>query len=154
MENLSLEQELLNTLQALQKTLRLYFGADFHRYGLSQPQLVLLLELTTRPDQPVCALSDATGIQKGNITAVCKQLEARGLVRRERCLTDNRQVLVHLTDEGRAIVDAICRQMRERLSEFTQSQTPDQLDQMRQGLVQFRCGLLEMQRFAERKEIT
>jgi MarR family transcriptional regulator, 2-MHQ and catechol-resistance regulon repressor len=43
----------------------------------------------------------------GNITTVVDNLEARGLVRRERRGDDRRQVTVHLTPEGRRLITKV-----------------------------------------------
>ncbi len=46
-------------------------------------------------------------MSRGNITTVLDNLEKRGLVRRERDNRDRRVIFVHLTDEGRALLQEI-----------------------------------------------
>ena len=46
-------------------------------------------------------------ISKSNVVAVVDKLEARGLVRRERSLEDRRCIFVHLTEQGRAMIEEI-----------------------------------------------
>lgn len=46
-------------------------------------------------------------MSRGNITTVVDNLEKRGLVRRERDSQDRRVIFVHLTDEGRALLQEI-----------------------------------------------
>jgi MarR family 2-MHQ and catechol resistance regulon transcriptional repressor len=43
----------------------------------------------------------------GNMTMVIDNLEKRGLVRRERSISDRRCYIVHLTNEGNAIISQI-----------------------------------------------
>jgi MarR family 2-MHQ and catechol resistance regulon transcriptional repressor len=43
----------------------------------------------------------------GNITMVIDNLEKRGLVRRERDMTDRRFFIIHLTDEGNKLISKI-----------------------------------------------
>jgi len=43
----------------------------------------------------------------GNMTMVVDNLEKRGLVRRVRDVEDRRYVTVHLTDEGRELIEAV-----------------------------------------------
>lgn len=43
----------------------------------------------------------------GAVTRVIDQLEARGLVQRERSLDDRREVKLHLTDAGRKMVESL-----------------------------------------------
>lgn len=53
----------------------------------------------------------------GNVTLVVDQLEARGLVRRERGVADRRYIKVHLTVEGEALVRGIFPGHAARLAE-------------------------------------
>ncbi len=46
----------------------------------------------------------------GNITVVVNNLEERGLVRRERMESDRRYVSIHLTDEGRELIEDVMPQ--------------------------------------------
>ena len=52
-------------------------------------------------------LGDKLLTSGGNITTVVDNLEARGLVRRERRGDDRRQVTVHLTPEGRRLITKV-----------------------------------------------
>jgi MarR family transcriptional regulator for hemolysin len=51
------------------------------------------------------ALSRRIGIQKASSTAVLDKLEARGFIRRVRDPRDRRNGILHLTPEGRAMID-------------------------------------------------
>jgi DNA-binding MarR family transcriptional regulator len=44
-------------------------------------------------------------VTTGSMTSLLDTLERRGLVRRQPHPSDRRQLLVHLTDEGQALVD-------------------------------------------------
>lgn len=46
-------------------------------------------------------------ISKSNVVAVIDKLETQNLVQRERCQKDRRQIFIHLTDDGRALVDEV-----------------------------------------------
>lgn len=46
-------------------------------------------------------------ISKSNVVAVIDKLEKRGLVKRERSVEDRRCIFVHLTEEGRTLVEEI-----------------------------------------------
>lgn len=49
-------------------------------------------------------LADATGERPTNITHLCTELEARGLVSRSRGEQDRRQILIALTEAGRRLL--------------------------------------------------
>jgi len=53
----------------------------------------------------------------GNITVVVNNLEECGLVRRERMESDRRYVQIHLTDEGRALIEDVLPDHVDRIVE-------------------------------------
>jgi MarR family 2-MHQ and catechol resistance regulon transcriptional repressor len=46
-------------------------------------------------------------ISKSNVVAVIDKLEERGLVKRERSQEDRRCIFIHLTENGKALVEAV-----------------------------------------------
>jgi MarR family 2-MHQ and catechol resistance regulon transcriptional repressor len=50
------------------------------------------------------AIGEKLFVSKSNVVALIDKLEARGLVKRERCREDRRRVLVHSTEAGRKLV--------------------------------------------------
>ena len=55
--------------------------------------------------QPVNIIGEKILLTSGSITTAVQRLEKQGLVSRERSSVDARVVLVHLTDEGRALIE-------------------------------------------------
>eukprot|EP00873_Tetraselmis_striata_P031959 jgi/Tetstr1/452223/TSEL_039259.t1 len=51
----------------------------------------------------VTGIGQRLGLDTGTLTPLLKRLEAAGLVRRTRSATDERRVVVTLTDSGRAL---------------------------------------------------
>jgi DNA-binding MarR family transcriptional regulator len=70
---------------------------------LTYPQYLAFLVLWERDDISVKALGERLFLDSGTITPLVKRLESRGLVSRHRDETDERQVRIRLTDEGRAL---------------------------------------------------
>ena len=66
----------------------------------------------------------------GNITMVVDNLEKRGLVRRERDTTDRRYVTVHLTDEGRRLIETLMPEHVAALREEMSFLTPEEQEQL------------------------
>src|ERR1700722_19227556 len=66
---------------------------------LSRTEVGLLSTLSRGP-QRITTLAELEGLAQPTMTSVVKQLEQRGLVRRERQSDDGRVVLVKLTDAG------------------------------------------------------
>jgi MarR family 2-MHQ and catechol resistance regulon transcriptional repressor len=75
--------------------------------GLSESQFGVLEILLHRGSLNQRGLGQKLFRSGGNITMVVDNLERRGLVRRERDAADRRHVKVHLTDEGRRLIQRI-----------------------------------------------
>lgn len=71
--------------------------------GLTFPQYLVMLALLDGAPQTVGALGARTDMDTGTITPLVKRLEAAGMVSRVRDRTDERRVLVDLTEAGRGI---------------------------------------------------
>lgn len=77
--------------------------------GLTFPQYLVMLELFNETPRTVGELGSKLGMDTGTITPVLKRLEAAGRIRRTRDRTDERRVLITLTDEGKALQDDLWR---------------------------------------------
>jgi DNA-binding MarR family transcriptional regulator len=93
-------------------------GAD-----ISRTELGLLSTLSGGP-QRITTLAELEALAQPTMTTMVKQLEQRGLVRRERHADDGRVVLVHLTDAGRATVEDYRSRIRAMLGTYL-SEIPD-----------------------------
>jgi DNA-binding MarR family transcriptional regulator len=71
--------------------------------GLTFPQYLAMLALLDSAPQTVGALGARLDMDTGTITPLVKRLEAAGMVTRVRDRTDERRVLVDLTEQGRAL---------------------------------------------------
>lgn len=74
-------------------------------YGLTYPQYLVLLSLWEEDGRTVKALGTTLGLDSGTLSPLLKRLEASGHIRRARDRADERQVIVTLTDKGRAMQD-------------------------------------------------
>lgn len=71
--------------------------------GLTYPQYLVLTVLWTQDKQTVGALGRQVQLESNTLTPLLKRLEERGLITRTRSTTDERQVNISLTDQGRAL---------------------------------------------------
>lgn len=71
--------------------------------GLTYPQYIALIALWEQDGQTVTELGEKLFLGSNTLTPLLKKLEAAGYLRRERGRADERQVLVSLTPEGRAL---------------------------------------------------
>src|SRR5262249_61863962 len=73
------------------------------RLGLTYPQYLVMLVLWEQDDVPVKDIGEKLFLDSGTLTPLLKRLEAAHLVRRTRSSEDERQVLIALTPQGRAL---------------------------------------------------
>lgn len=71
--------------------------------GLTYPQYLVLNVLWSQDEQTVVSIADRLALESSTLTPLLKRLEAAGHLRRTRNLNNERQVLVALTDQGRAL---------------------------------------------------
>jgi len=71
--------------------------------GLTYTQYITVVALYEQSGQTVSELGEKLFLESNTLTPILKKLEAMGYVTRERSAADERQVLVGLTNEGRAL---------------------------------------------------
>ena len=96
--------------------------------GVTLPQLYVLGTLGVLGDLPLGELSKQILVTKGNMTPIVDHLEKRGLVARERDLTDRRIVWVRLTPKGKELFSDIVSVYEEEFNQLLGSSlSPSQL---------------------------
>ncbi|MFI4974347.1 MAG: MarR family winged helix-turn-helix transcriptional regulator [Caulobacterales bacterium] len=73
------------------------------RLGLTYPQYLVLSVLWEGDDQTITGIASRLDLEPSTITPLVKRLEQAGHVVRRRNPSDERQVRVLLTDQGRAV---------------------------------------------------
>jgi DNA-binding MarR family transcriptional regulator len=71
--------------------------------GLTYPQYLAIIALWEEDQQTVKSLSEKLFLEPSTVTPMLKRLEAMGYVSRTRDTRDERNVIIALTDEGRAL---------------------------------------------------
>lgn len=71
--------------------------------GLTYPQYLAMIVLWAENDLTVGAIGDRLRLDSGTLTPLLKRLEAQGMVTRRRSSTDERRVVISLTESGRAL---------------------------------------------------
>jgi DNA-binding MarR family transcriptional regulator len=102
--------------------------------GLSLAQLALLDPLLGGEALTVGALAAAADVSTPNATRMVQLLEVKGYVNRERCATDERRVLVNLTDTGAELLSRLRAQRRATQARAYAAFTPDEREQLARQL--------------------
>jgi DNA-binding MarR family transcriptional regulator len=71
--------------------------------GLTYTQYIAIVALWEQDRQTVSSLGEKLFLESNTLTPILKKLESMGYLRRQRDPTDERQVLISLTDAGRGL---------------------------------------------------
>jgi DNA-binding MarR family transcriptional regulator len=81
------------------------------------PQLRVLVLIASRGTLNLNALAQAMGINPSNASRSCDRLVAAGLLRRTASPLDRRNLVLDLTDDGRALIEKLTERRRQAIAE-------------------------------------
>ncbi|MBI2243576.1 MULTISPECIES: MarR family transcriptional regulator [unclassified Nocardioides] len=110
---------------------RALVGLAVHSIGVGAPEVTvaqfrLLVLLAASGERTVGDVAEHLGVAQSNASRHCDRLQRLGLVARRRSRSDGRVVRVRLTDEGRALVDAVDRRRRGEVHRLLGRMTPEE----------------------------
>jgi DNA-binding MarR family transcriptional regulator len=95
----------------------------------TRTELGLLSTLSNGPRR-ITDLAELEGLAQPTMTSLVKQLEHKGLVRRDRQADDGRVVLVHLTDSGAVALKDYRARIRELLGSYLAEIPDEQVEEL------------------------
>ena len=102
-EQLKLENQLCFRLYAASRLVTQAYTPFLSKLGITYPQYLVLLVLWEKNEQPVNDLAKRLHLETNTVTPLLQRMEKEGLMSRRKGKEDGRQVLVSLTDQGRAL---------------------------------------------------
>ncbi len=102
-ETMKLENQICFTIYACSREITKLYRPLLQELGLTYTQYVTMLALWERDNVTVSELGARLYLDSGTLTPLLKKLESAGLVARRRDRKDERNVLVSLTEAGRAL---------------------------------------------------
>lgn len=100
---LRLDRQVCFPLYAASNMLTRLYRPVLAELGLTYPQYLVMLVLWQEETRSVGALGERLHLDSGTLTPLLKRMEAAGFVRRTRDATDERRVMISLTDAGKAL---------------------------------------------------
>ncbi|MBD8658548.1 MarR family transcriptional regulator [Oxalobacteraceae sp. CFBP 13730] len=82
--------------------MRVYRGV-LPKLGLTYPQYLVMMVLWEQDQLTVSDIGEHLFLDSATLTPLLKRMEAQGLVQRNRARSDERQVIISLTDDGKAL---------------------------------------------------
>jgi DNA-binding MarR family transcriptional regulator len=101
--DLALDKQVCFALYAASRAVTQLYRPVLDALGLTYPQYLVMLVLWECGPSTVKHLGHELDLDSGTLSPLLKRLEATGYVRRERSATDERSVVVHLTEAGAAL---------------------------------------------------
>ena len=100
---LALDNQLCFALYSAQLALNKVYRQLLGKLGLTYPQYLVMLVLWEGDALTVSQIGGRLFLDSATLTPLLKRLEAGGLIVRERAREDERQVIISLTAQGRAL---------------------------------------------------
>jgi len=138
-KDLRLDRQLCFAVYSASHAFTRFYKPLLAQLGVTYPQYLALLTLWEEDSLSVTAIGDRLLLDSGTLTPVLKRLEALGLVSRTRSTTDERQVIVRLTEQG-AAMRHVAEGFPTRILDASEC-SEEELDSLRQALLGLRKNL-------------
>ena len=100
---LKLENQLCFPLYACSKEIVRRYASFLDQLDLTYTQYIAMMVLWEKQQTSVSELGKCLYLDSGTLTPMLKKLEAKGLITRHRSETDERSVVVQVTEQGMAL---------------------------------------------------
>ncbi len=108
-EALKLDNQICFPLYACSKEIVRMYKPFLDDIDLTYTQYITMMVMWETEEINVKNLGERLYLDSGTLTPLLKKLEAKGYIKRSRSKTDERNLIVSLTDEGRLLKDkAVC----------------------------------------------
>jgi len=100
-EQLKLENQVCFPLYATSRIITKLYQPYLNELEITYPQYLVLLVLWENDDQNVSDICSCLLLETNTLTPLLKRLEGKGFIQRSRSATDERSVIIHLTEKGK-----------------------------------------------------
>lgn len=100
---LKLENQLCFPLYACSKEVVKRYKPYLDKIDLTYTQYITMMIMWDKKQVNVKSLGECLYLDSGTLTPLLKKLEAKGLVKRERSLDDERNLIVSITEKGESL---------------------------------------------------
>lgn len=116
--------------------------------GLTSTQLYVLFNVYSGNINTVGGLSRDFGVNQGNASTLCKDLEKMGLITRTRNSNDERVVNIEITSKGRELTERFDKKIDDLENQFNNI-SKEKIDIVVKGIKQFGELLRDLERKSE-----
>ena len=94
------------------------------------PQFMLMKNVYCNQQMTIGQIVKHTGLEQGNISHLCKNLEKKGWIQRQRNPLDEREVLVSVTEKGQDLIQHVDGYALQQYQEVFQAMGNDEMNQI------------------------
>lgn len=103
-DSLKLENQFCFAVYALSREITKIYRPFLETLGLTYTQYLVMIVLWERDGIALKELGRSLNLDSGTLTPLLKKLEVEGLLLRQRDYKDERNLIIHLTDQGRSLL--------------------------------------------------
>ncbi|GIE87523.1 MarR family winged helix-turn-helix transcriptional regulator [Actinoplanes regularis] len=126
---------LLYLVKQLELAVRARLDELVRRHGITALQYTALTVLERHDGLSAAQLARDSFVTAQSMADMVRTLETRALIRRERNPANRRELLIHLTDEGRSLLAAVEAPVRELEARMIAKLTGTRATEFRQALI-------------------
>jgi len=101
--SLLLDDQLCFSLYSTALSMNKVYRKLLRKLDLTYPQYLVMMVLWERDELTVSEIGERLFLDSATLTPLLKRMEAQGLIHRVRAASDERQVIITLTEQGRAL---------------------------------------------------
>jgi len=102
-DQLKLSNQICFPLYAASRLITREYQPHLDQLGITYPQYIALMVLWENDEITVNEITQKLILNTNTVTPLLKRMEAQGLITRQRSSTDERKVIVKLTDKGKML---------------------------------------------------
>lgn len=99
-DQLKLENQICFPFYAASRLIIRAYQEDLDALGITYPQYLVLMVLWEKDEQSVIEIGERLILNTNTVTPLLKRMEVQGLITRKSSVTDQRKVMVALTEKG------------------------------------------------------
>lgn len=142
-EQLKLENQLCFPFYAVSRLIIRAYQEDLDKLGITYPQYLTLMILWEQSPVTVNEIAEKLILNTNTVTPLLKRMETMGLIDRRQSETDQRKVLITLTEKGEALQHNAAQIPLRLVKKMNAEATPVNQEEMMQLKKQL-YGLIEL----------
>jgi DNA-binding MarR family transcriptional regulator len=100
-----ISEEVIVNLRKISRAVELHSKGLFKEYGLTSPQLTILMTIVRQGSLTVSDLARRISMSQATATSILSRLEQQGFVTRARSTGDKRMVYIEVTEKTRLVLE-------------------------------------------------